>query len=127
MNTTIPYLIKDLPVQIKNWFNTICFEGSDLLGEIDRCNKQQDAIYQVFKQNPGVLLTPFQVLKICIYLEAVGKNTPVTSIRRAMTNLTEAGLLVKTDQKIIEEYGKPNFQWKLFEPEVKQVQGKLDL
>jgi hypothetical protein len=38
---------------------------------------------------------------------------PLTSIRRAMTNLSIAGKLVKTDEKKIGIYGRNEFIWQL--------------
>lgn len=40
-------------------------------------------------------------------------QVPVTSIRRAFTNLTNAGDLVKTDNQVEGPYGRPEYQWKL--------------
>ena len=38
---------------------------------------------------------------------------PLTSIRRALTNLTNAGELVKTDKQMKGMYGRPEHQWRL--------------
>lgn len=42
-----------------------------------------------------------------VILFFVGKNWPITSIRRSMTNLKKKGLLIKTNQTKIGEYGAP--------------------
>ncbi len=39
-------------------------------------------------------------------------GTPLTSIRRAITVLTNKGLLQKTDEQISGVYGKPEYVWK---------------
>lgn len=44
----------------------------------------------------------------------IGVNdTPITSIRRGMTNLTTRGKLVKTDRTVIGAKGKPENIWKV--------------
>lgn len=46
--------------------------------------------------------------------KAVGRpGEPYTSYRRAFTNLTKAGLLVKTDEKVMGNYGKNIHVWRL--------------
>lgn len=49
-------------------------------------------------------------------------RAPLTSIRRAMTNLTAQGLLVRTEQKASGPYGRPEFRWRL---RVEPSQGRL--
>ena len=49
-------------------------------------------------------------------------HTPITSIRRAMTDLTNAGELVKTDKQVKGAYGRSEFQWCLAD---KYRQGNL--
>jgi len=38
---------------------------------------------------------------------------PLTSVRRSITNLTKAGKLVKTNEKKIGIYGRPEYIWEL--------------
>jgi len=40
-------------------------------------------------------------------------NSPLTSVRRAISSLTEKGLLVKTDKKRVGPYGRHEYIWKL--------------
>jgi len=47
--------------------------------------------------------------KIYKYL---GTKYPITSIRRALTNLTQTGKLTKTDSKATGLYGRPEYVWK---------------
>lgn len=42
---------------------------------------------------------------------ACSKKWPITSIRRACTNLTKAGKLVKTDRKHVGEFGRSEYVW----------------
>lgn len=41
------------------------------------------------------------------------ENTPITSIRRALTNLSNKGKLIKTDEKKIGIFGRNEYVWEL--------------
>lgn len=47
---------------------------------------------------------------------AMNKSCPITSVRRACTNLTNAGKLVKTDRKHQGEFGRNEYIWTLATP-----------
>ena len=52
--------------------------------------------------------SPSEILIYCM------KHTvPLTSVRRAVTNLTNRGDLVKTDKQVKGPYGRPEYQWRL--------------
>jgi hypothetical protein len=55
-------------------------------------------------------MTPFEVLEAT---QSMGHKYPVTSVRRSISNLTKQGKLEKTSEMKKEEYGKPNYYWKL--------------
>lgn len=44
------------------------------------------------------------------------RNIPITSVRRAFTNLTNRGLLEKTSNKSTSPLGRPEFNWR-FKPQ----------
>ena len=54
-------------------------------------------------------MTPFDV-ETALYSNTM---VPITSIRRAITNLTNDEKLVKTDNQKTGPYGKPSYCWKL--------------
>jgi len=66
------------------------------------------------------MYTPSQVMN---WLRDDLGNPPLTSIRRAMSNLSTRGLLVKTNKQHPGLYGRPEYYWKLPEPE----QGELNI
>jgi Fe2+ or Zn2+ uptake regulation protein len=68
--------------------------------------RQEEAILAYFKTNPGEY-SPETIQ------EKVLPQAPITSVRRAMTNLTEAGLLKKTGRKEAGRYGRPVGTWAL--------------
>lgn len=97
-----------------NWYNTINFSGEDLKRENAKAKKQEELILALFKANPDKKLSPSQVHTI------VGRKyqiyPPITSIRRALTNLTGRLELIKTDEMIPGLYHLPEHTWKLATP-----------
>lgn len=68
--------------------------------------KQEDIILGIF--NKEIILSPSQVLNFY-----PGVKPPLTSIRRAITCLTEKGKLVKTDRKHEGNFGRSEYCWKI--------------
>lgn len=89
----------------KHFFPTTGQQGRELKKEIEKAINQEDAILRVF--NPKAkLLTPWEIHDKL-------KKYPITSIRRAMTVLTNRGLLKKTAIKKPGPYGKGSYCWGL--------------
>jgi hypothetical protein len=94
--------------QLDIFYNTASLIGRDLVLHELKAGTQNAIILQLFKARPEWLFTPFQVKDIlCL------DKTPITSIRRAMTTLTDLGYLVKTKTRKMGEYGELNYCWKL--------------
>jgi predicted transcriptional regulator len=93
---------------MKSYHNTNNLTGPDLFTAENQCKNQEIKVMNVFENNPNANLSVEQVWQM-------GNLTskPITSIRRAITNLTTRGLLKKTDNMIIGMYGKPIHLWKL--------------
>lgn len=73
---------------------------------------QDDVIESLFSENPLQTYLPDEVHKILIERGSIGKKTPLTSIRRAMTTLTKKGVLVKLHWKTkTSELGRPAHYW----------------
>jgi hypothetical protein len=92
---------------LNKYFNTTDLKGAELKEHQMRVGSQNWLILDFFKSQRGILFTPFQVQK---YLGLV--HTPITSIRRAMTTLTDLKYLVKTDTMRSGEYGELCHTWK---------------
>lgn len=91
-----------------SFYNTNSETGSELKSSINKSKHQEEIILAFFKKHPDKEFTPFEVQ------EAVGLDgVPITSIRRAITNLTDDGRLEKTDTQRKGVYGKKNFCWRL--------------
>lgn len=91
--------------EIKGFFNTIGETGETLKESKANANKQETRILELMVEP----CTPFEVHKLyCLKYPEV----PITSIRRAMSNMSSKGFLEKTEQKKTEKYGKVNYLWK---------------
>jgi len=88
------------------YYNTNNETEGTLQNSRQNSDRQQDIIYRVFEANPNMTLTPFEIEA------ATGQNWPITSIRRAITDLTSEGKLEKTDEKRMGPYGKQTYCWK---------------
>jgi len=69
-----------------------------------KAQKQDNEILAYFQSTPGIHYTPPEV-------HFIFPNAPLTSIRRAITNLTRKGLLVKSERKKQGSYGRNNHTW----------------
>ena len=88
------------------YYNTNDESGETLQNRRQNSDKQKDVIYRVFESNPNMTLTPFEIEA------AVAQSWPITSIRRAITDLTSEGKLEKTEIKRMGPYGKQTYCWK---------------
>ena len=89
-----------------SYYNTIEEVGTALTESKKKTRKQEDLIYSLF-QKRNEPLSPSMVLS------QSGLNCPITSIRRAMTDLTNSGHIVKTDRQVRGMYNKPEHLWEL--------------
>ena len=96
------------------FYETIDQPNSALKESHRKTRKQEDLIYSLFVKRKRPL-SPSMVLS------QSGLNCPITSIRRAMTDLTNLGKIVKTDRQIKGIYGKAEHLWELPLLEPKQV------
>ncbi len=91
------------------FYNTTHLSGETLEKEHEQAVTQQDLIMKVFTD--GCHHTPFDIMDRLGY--------PITSIRRAITNLTDAGKLEKTQLWKEGGYGKRNHTWVIKERQIK--------
>lgn len=93
---------------MNSFHNTIDLFDGPLIDAMTKAVTQEDVILSFFKAYPDCDFTPPEVLKACF-----NDNTPITSVRRSMTNLTNIRHLEKTDIQRIGLYGTPNYTWRL--------------
>ena len=89
------------------FYNTTGEKGETLEESKRAVSRQEDIILGFFRDHPRKHFTPFEVWSSIPALA----NVPITSIRRAITNLTESGFLRKLDTKRTGDYGKVNHLW----------------
>jgi len=92
------------------FWNTIGLKGKSLSKAIETCETQEAVIMELFVSKGKNGLTPVETHNL---FEKHVSECPLTSIRRALTNLTNKGLLVKTDAKRMGKYGMENYVWRL--------------
>lgn len=100
------------------FYNTIRQEGDELRRSMQNARTQKDKILVYFERRPGMLITPHSVAE---FFSLLGYNWPITSVRRAMTDLTTDGHLEKTKMMRAEKLGKPNYCWSLAKRPVGQM------
>lgn len=94
------------------FYNTIGENLDELSNSIAKCKTQEAKILKCFHYYE-TSLSPSMVLNM------TKLRCPITSIRRAMTNLSNEGKLIKTDKKVKGLYGKQEHLWSLpKEPEI---------
>lgn len=89
-----------------SYYNTTNEKGDELKESHNKASTQEQVIYGYF-QTFGQPLSPSMVLT------KLNLNCPITSVRRAMTNLTEDKKIIKTDEKVEGLYGKKEHLWRL--------------
>lgn len=94
---------------LSTFYNT-CNESGDKLKESKRKVVSQEVIILSYFIGRNAELSPSQTEQI---LRFRGFYWPITSIRRAITNLTRKKLLEKTDRQVIGKYKHKEYLWKL--------------
>lgn len=92
----------------KIFHNTTEKKGVELERAQVKASGQTEIILKVFQQHPRTSFTPWDVWM------HLGQQMMITSVRRAITTLTDAGYLVKTEER--RKSGpaeETNFTWKL--------------
>lgn len=92
-------------------FHNTTKESGSLLEKAEAATKKQEEIvYEVFVKADREM-SPSEVWEIVT--ELLGQAWPLTSVRRAISDLTSSGKLVQTKTKRIGLYGRPEYLWRL--------------
>lgn len=93
---------------MSNFYNTIEASGQSLIDFEASNQTSSEKVLAFFERHKGQSFTPFEVAKEL-------SQYPITSIRRAITDLTNQNKLIKNDkeQQRTGQYGKPNYTWTL--------------
>ena len=89
------------------YYNTNKESGETLAESRDKAQTQEDCILAYFKDGSQAFVAPHDLRLL------FGHKVPITSIRRAFTNLEKGGKLLKTDKMAMGTYGKMVHTWRL--------------
>lgn len=89
------------------YYNTTSTTGEDLKEYNAKSEKTEVLIMKWFNENPLHQLTPYEVLDR-VY---DGNLLKIHSVKRAMSDLTDAGKLIMLPTMKIERTGRPNHLW----------------
>lgn len=96
-------------------FNTNKEEGATLQVSQEKAISQELRVLQFMVANPHAMLHPAQIWQEVFHHDhgrGAETSTPLTSVRRAITNLTNYGFLEKTEKIVVGPYGKATHLWK---------------
>ncbi len=95
------------------YYNTTNENGSLLKVNTKQAENQTELTLSVFQTYPTYTFSADEVWHFLIDNEAINEQTPLTSIRRAITDLTNAGKIVKTNRKVLGSAGRKTYTWRL--------------
>jgi hypothetical protein len=99
-------------MQVKSYHETVPLEAAERKVATRRANIQEQGVTILFEKNPTSKVGVSQVWSEGVKRGLWSADTPLTSIRRAVSTLCKRGVLVKTDETRIGSYGKPEFKYK---------------
>lgn len=101
---------------VKLFHNTTGRAGDELRHRQDRAGSQQEIILLFFENHRLETFTPDEIRD-----RLFNYDTPITSIRRAITNLTDAGNLKKTGVMRPGRFGAVTHTWQYQDKNEKQL------
>lgn len=90
------------------FYNTTNLKGNELKAAEETTRTQEEIILEFFESNMHMEASPETVQILCF-----PNDVPLTSVRRGITNLTNAGKLLKTDKTETGRYGAKTHLWRL--------------
>lgn len=101
-----PTLFDEIPAV---FYKTVNLPAPELKAARETNNVQNARVLSIFEKHPEGL-TPFEASGI---YNGQHPEIPLTSVRRAVTDLEKSGRLEKTGAMRAGGYGKPNHVWKV--------------
>ena len=95
------------------YYNTTNENGSLLKVNTKQAENQTELTLSVFQTYPTYTFSADEVWNFLIDNESINEQTPLTSIRRAITDLTNEGKIVKTNRKVLGLAGRSTYTWRL--------------
>ena len=84
------------------YHNSTNLNGRELFENIKNAANQEEIVAEIFRKRGKLSASE-------VYNIYPVKSVPITSIRRAMSNLKNKGIIRKTEQKKTGIYGKPEY------------------
>jgi hypothetical protein len=112
-NAIVSLCLKYKNKEGKMYYNTTNENGSLLKTNIKQAENQTTLTLSVFQTYPTYTFSADEVWQFLIDNEAINEQTPLTSIRRAITDLTNEGKIVKTNRKVLGSAGRKTYTWRL--------------
>jgi Fe2+ or Zn2+ uptake regulation protein len=92
------------------YYNTTRETGDQLKLFVKRAKRQDEKMLEFLRKHPNKRYTP-EALRLWVFGEDT--KTPITSVRRALTNLKDRGLVVKSETADgIGDYGNHVHTWR---------------
>lgn len=98
---------------MSNYHNTTHQSGAILQDFAAKAQTQDDLVMWLFEAFNNDGITPSKVWQDLITLHKIDRSTPLTSIRRSITNLTKSGKLEQTELQRKGFYGRPETIWRI--------------
>ena len=95
------------------YYNTTREEGVQLKLNIEKAHNQKHKVLSVFQKNPTQNYCADDIFRVLTERDEINTNTPLTSIRRAITDLTNDDYIVKTDKRVMGSAGRKTYTWRL--------------
>jgi hypothetical protein len=112
-NAIVSLCLKYKNKEGKMYYNTTNENGSLLKTNTKQAENQTTLTLSVFQTYPTYTFSANEVWQFLIDNEAINEQTPLTSIRRAITDLTNEGKIVKTNRKVLGSAGRSTYTWRL--------------
>ena len=112
-NAIVSLCLKYKNKEGKMYYNTTNENGSLLKTNTKQAKNQTTLTLSVFQTYPTYTFSADEVWQFLIENEAINEQTPLTSIRRAITYLTNEGKIVKTNRKVLGSAGRKTYTWRL--------------
>lgn len=112
-NAIVSLCLKYKNKEGKMYYNTTNEKGSLLQTNMKQAANQEQLTLAVFQTYPNDNLSAYDVWQFLIDNESINEQTPLTSIRRAITDLSNKDKLVKTHMKVLGSAGRSTYTWRL--------------
>jgi len=90
------------------YFNTTNLKGDELKERQSRARTQAQDVQEILE----LAGKPLGASEILRRLQAPNKNPPITSVRRALSNLKSSGKVIKTPARVTGMYGTKEYTWR---------------